>query len=370
MVADQPDDAPRVLWFDDEPAQIKSLSKVLKLEKSPLDVVVAGSLKEARALLDENGFDAVVVDLATDDHDDDGANLLQEVNDRFADIPTMVYSGFLHDPRFADRLRRARPVVQESKTKALPQPLRTSPLVRAIERHAARHREVAKYHPEAITFRDYIRAPEIYRAEADSHWARHGHWVNSEFDSRDVAWLVVSGGEVVQSGENIDDFPDENALHELGRKYNLIPFAYARPALPEETWSWNKVSDRDHYPTMAISIGSQRLIEDFDTGAMMTTVANHLVARGLFDFPRTRDGVHLGTDYRFFTKRVEVGIRDAHAVTVVKGVTLQVVEDWDDSPFVIVNEARNALIGRDVLRVFGCEVTLSAATRQTTIRHI
>ncbi|MEO6908486.1 MAG: phosphoribosylformylglycinamidine synthase subunit PurS [Abditibacteriaceae bacterium] len=59
---------------------------------------------------------------------------------------------------------------------------------------------------------------------------KHGAWITTQLDERDADWILVVGGEVVDSGASFDSYPNENRLKELGTANNLVPWAFTRPS--------------------------------------------------------------------------------------------------------------------------------------------
>jgi hypothetical protein len=55
------------------------------------------------------------------------------------------------------------------------------------------------------------------------------------------------------------------------------------------------------------------------------------------------------------------------AETFERSLPIRFVHDWPASPFVRINVARRALVGRDVLRALGLRVCLSAPELSTDV---
>jgi hypothetical protein len=64
---------------------------------------------------------------------------------------------------------------------------------------------------------------------------------------------------------------------------------------------------------------------------------------------------------------VSIGLRLGSGDTLERSVAVRMVRDWATSPFTRINSARQALVGRDLLRAFGLTVTLSTAATLTTV---
>ena len=59
---------------------------------------------------------------------------------------------------------------------------------------------------------------------------KHGAWINQHLNERNADWILVVGGEVVDSGESLDTYPGEDRLKELGNANNLVPWVFTRPS--------------------------------------------------------------------------------------------------------------------------------------------
>jgi hypothetical protein len=143
--------------------------------------------------------------------------------------------------------------------------------------------------------------------------------------------------------------------------------------LPEESiaaWSPTQYKN-DYYPRLKVRIDGREVVDDFDTGAMMTMVSSDIVKKGELNFTMTAStGSHLGAMYSYFPARASIEIQDGQGNWEARKMPLAVVEDWGNSPFIRINRTRSALIGRDILRAFPVEITLNTASRTTTVRLI
>lgn len=80
---------PRLLLVEDNEGVARSLARALS--RPPLSCEAAGSVAEARTLLDSASFDAVIVD--ADLGEDAGQDLIVEVRRRFPEVITVLVSG-------------------------------------------------------------------------------------------------------------------------------------------------------------------------------------------------------------------------------------------------------------------------------------
>ena len=59
---------------------------------------------------------------------------------------------------------------------------------------------------------------------------KHRTWIMGQLDDRDADWVLVVGGEVVDSGASLETYPSEGRLKELGTANNLVPWVFTRPS--------------------------------------------------------------------------------------------------------------------------------------------
>lgn len=370
-----------VLWLDDKPETVRPFKQLLDKERNRtgIDIDIATSIERARELLKTDAYDALVVDLRMDDFDlsSSGAEFLLEVNKTNKCLPTFVCSSFLDDATYLDDLGRSYAIQIASKNDRFDRPLMKAPFFEAIYKAAESYQRVKAFKPEQISFTAYMKDPSRYAIQTDTHWQKHRHWITTEMARRGFKWAVVCGNKVVIGDNDTFRFPTEDELIDIGTRENLIPFAYSRPLLPEDTsvgvsgsTGWNSMGSDDHYPTIKATVGKLVLEDDFDTGAGCTFVSDAIVRKGPLNFWRDLDGVHLGKSYRYFVKREQLDLWDLGGTTQTSEVMITVVKDWDNSPFVEVNKNRRILFGRDVLRAFKVEVHLDSLNHVTWVRFL
>jgi hypothetical protein len=370
----------RLIWMDDEVSEVQPLGKLLVRERNDVSLNFAASIDEATELYDTNGFAGIIVDCKMDPYDrgENGAAFLVNLNRRDKSFPTFVYSAFLDDPDYAHLVQRSYAIRVLSKTANIARPLLQNPFFAAVVGETERLAVLRKVRPEAISFGDFVRHPELYSVEVGQHWDKHGHWIAKEMDLGRSLWAVVCGDEIVKASEDLSEFPSEEELHSIGQGTNLIPFAYSAALLPEEgsvalaePAAWSTTNYRkDRYPTVRVRLGDEMLVDDFDTGAVQTFASDQIVRRSFIDVFRRCDVPHMGASFRFFTKRVDATIFDENGVSITKQLTVAVVENWDESPFKAVNVDRRALFGRDLLREFNVEFVLDSRAHQTRVRFL
>lgn len=370
----------KILWMDDQPETIKNYKELLARENL-FEIDIATSIPEAKEKLttlegdiNADKYEALVIDCRIDPYDltENGAEFLKQVNELDKAFPTFVYSSWAEDRRFKQFLDQSYAIFIESKTRSFDSPLSQNRFFKAIYESGRRFQEVKDLEPEKIIFSRYVEEPYKYQTEVTSHWKKHGHWITLELARRRWMWGVVCGEEIVAGSDDLFDYPDEDALAELGQAHNLIPFAYSEPALPEDSGSsasWNlHAGTNDYYPTIKIQIGDTELQDDFDTGAQQTMIAEELIKRGILDHIRAYEGEHLGLSFQYLTKQVPVTITDSAGNVQTKKLPVAIVINWDESPFTRANKKRRVLFGRDILRAFEVEVCLNSRDHITQVR--
>lgn len=113
---------------------------------------------------------------------------------------------------------------KSSKTPVVTEPL-VAPVVTAIPSHSP-VRE-----PFSFDYSMYCALPSDEQLELRSQaLLKHGAWITAQLDERDADWILVVGGEVVDSGASFESYPSEDRLKELGTANNLVPWVFTRPS--------------------------------------------------------------------------------------------------------------------------------------------
>lgn len=234
-----------------------------------------------------------------------------------------------------------------------------------------------------MAFQNYLSLSAAERrAVALDLQERRRDWLKRQLELHRAAWIMVIGGQVVESSPRLDDYPTPERLMKLGKERDLVPFVFSHPPLFEEL-SWSALPGNDFYPTLALTIGAgdwehdqllaqgRDLIADFDTGSPYLFLNwDWLLSAGLVeatpvDFPQAWH--HLGRQYVYYTRSLRVGIADEGGTTHSLEVACECVESWDQSPLCEVNPARLALAGRNLLLGFPLTVELNGAERRTVV---
>lgn len=60
-------------------------------------------------------------------------------------------------------------------------------------------------------------------------WQKHGAWIMGQLNERHADWILCVGGEVLDSGDTLENYPSEERLTELGQANDLAPWVFSRP---------------------------------------------------------------------------------------------------------------------------------------------
>jgi hypothetical protein len=367
-----------VLWMDDKPKAIEYIKGFLDRERAhfSISIEISSTIDDTRSRLATGRYAALVADCQMDEFDpsENGAEFLREVHESNRTLPLFVYSGFLEHPLYVDHLRRCPIIAVAGKTDELDPPLRNHAFFRKLDQAALTYYEIRAVFPERIRFRKYRDDPQKYARSVGAHWQRHGNWIQSEAIRNAYAWVVVVGEKIHKASKSLDDYPSEGELISIGESTDLIPFAYGFVGPPEETFgvagtAWGPMDESSRYPRLCVEVSDVRVEDDFDTGAGLTHVSDTLVPQGLLDFWHPSETGHLGRPYRYFIKRVALGVVDSYGGVIRRQVPVSVVEKWTTSGFTLFNKARRCLIGRDVLNGFDIAVVLDSRSHSSIVRN-
>lgn len=189
--------------------------------------------------------------------------------------------------------------------------------------------------------------------------------VDEELRTRGAAWIVLLGDRIVAESTDPADCPSPDALLALGDEDDLVPFLFEAPLVEEipATSSGSPLPRGDAYATIPLCIEETVLNADLDTGSHATFVDRQLVA---CDAATWFEGRHLGQAFLWAPGRARIAVRVGDG-RIERSLPIRFVHDWAASPFVRINLARRALVGRDVLRGLGLELRLSASDLSTAV---
>lgn len=361
----------RILWVDDQPKTFRSYEKFLRSISNRIELRIVDSIEEGNEILENESIHGIVSDLNMDETSPgvSGADWIQKVSRQRKYLPAFISSGYLHDNRFSDAIKKSYTVYNHSKNTIIEKPFNQDPFLGKLALCSNRCADLENIHPERILFQDYLAAPDKYSEVVKTHWAKFGGWLNAHMKIQKLAWVVFAGDDVIAGSDNIDEFPDEDELTAMGKEHGAIPFAYAQTMCPEIVeWSSSKTSDT-YYPKVKIEIDGQTLTDDFDTGAEASHFSDLIIQKGYLDFARQADtGVHTGYCYQYFTKKLDVGLYSSCGTLMSNKMTICVVQNWRKSSFTKISDTRQALIGRDILRKFDIQVILDSKHKKTYIK--
>jgi hypothetical protein len=200
-----------------------------------------------------------------------------------------------------------------------------------------------------LPFKEYLALSDEYREHIQlSVYQSQKEWIDAEIERRGVEWILVCGGEVVESSETLRNYPSREKLMALGKERGVVPFVFVKAPLIEEDSTWNALPHADFYPTLSIIIGSpqcaaEKLVKsgiacvaDFDSGSPHLflnydmLLSHDIIDRQLIDQAHFRE--HLGQLYQFHILFVVIGVIDERGVPIVREFPALCVRNWQRSP--------------------------------------
>jgi hypothetical protein len=207
-------------------------------------------------------------------------------------------------------------------------------------------------------------------------------WINAELKKRKAEWILVCGGQVIESSSTLRDYPSDEKLMQVGRQRGLVPFVFVKGPLIEES-SWSAIEENDFYPTINLTLAAHdasaerlstegiEITADFDTGSPSFLIdydqmlAHRVIQPGPIKQAHYKS--HLGQVYRFHFRPLLVGIHDEAGSIAIRNFTAICIRDWRQSPLCLVNSDREALAGRNLLTEFPLRLELDGARRVTRL---
>ena len=207
-------------------------------------------------------------------------------------------------------------------------------------------------------------------------------WIDAKLEERKAEWILVCGGEVIESSPTLQNYPSREKLMQTGQQRGLVPFVFVRGPLIEES-GWSVLPRGDFYPTIRLSIAAAgtstehlpntgiELTADFDSGSpglfmnydlMMT---HQIVDNQPIDQPHL--SAHLGQAYRFHILPLLIGVRSEDGTVTAREFSVLCVRNWRLSPLCLINPNREALAGRNLLIEIPLRLELDGAKRTTRV---
>jgi hypothetical protein len=189
--------------------------------------------------------------------------------------------------------------------------------------------------------------------------------VEEELRARSAAWIVLVGDRVVASSSELGSCPSPEDVLAMGEPHDRVAFFYEAPLVEEipSTSPWAKLDGRDAYPTVPLAANGVVLEADLDTGSHATFLDGGTLA---VEAATWFEGRHLGQTFHWAPGRARLVVSAAGA-RIERDLPVRFVSEWDASPFVRINAARKALVGRDFLRAFRLRLRLWADELTTSI---
>jgi len=207
-------------------------------------------------------------------------------------------------------------------------------------------------------------------------------WIDRELKSRHAKWMLVCGGEILESSPEFLEYPSSDKLIMVGKERGLIPFVFIYTPLIEES-SWSILSKADYYPTLPLIIGkfgtpAEKLASegvaikaDFDTGSPdLLLDYDQMVSNGVIrtmPIEHAHYRPHLGEYFRAYLLPVVIGVNDHRGKTVTIEFGAIFVRNWRQSPLCFVNPAREALAGRNLILKFPLKIELDGEKKTTKV---
>jgi len=199
-------------------------------------------------------------------------------------------------------------------------------------------------------------------------------WIDEELKKRHAKWMLVCGGEILESSPEFLEYPSSDKLIMVGKERGLIPFVFIYTPLIEES-SWSILSRNDYYPTLPLTIGkfgttAERLASegvpikaDFDTGSPdLLLDYDQMVSNGVIramPIEHAHYRPHLGEYFRAYLLPVVIGVNDHRGKTITIQFGAIFVRNWRQSSLCFVNPAREALAGRNLILKFPLKIELA-----------
>jgi hypothetical protein len=87
----------------------------------------------------------------------------------------------------------------------------------------------------AISFSDYLAMSKEERDELQiAAYRKYAKWIEQELGRHDARWILVCGGQVVESGPTLRNYPRAQRVRMVGEQYGLMPYVFVRGPVIEE----------------------------------------------------------------------------------------------------------------------------------------
>lgn len=201
--------------------------------------------------------------------------------------------------------------------------------------------------------------------------------------NRGARQVVVCDSRIIYETDDHTDIPSE-LIRELMREYKRPCYVFTSEDMIEES-PWHPIGAEDYYPTIRIFLGRHEwgdervfsdghmVYADFDTGNPFYKAFDDELGRGFLRHPEAyevRLGRHLGFPYRFYVRKVKVGVRDVRGAARCLRDTARFVLSWSESPLCLANPGRRGLVGRDLMLRLPLRLKLDPVARRTALELV
>jgi hypothetical protein len=250
--------------------------------------------------------------------------------------------------------------------------------------------QMAKSDPSLISYDDYKKLPTfLQRRLSDAMFELCRNELETKWQVGRI-WALVIGGKIEQTADVKDKVWSASKIDELARRRNRAPFQYESDLVTEDCGSIKVAT----YPTMTIAKagnGYGRLTSHFDTGTYQSHISldEWLKATGVADI-----SVASSSSRRYRGRLIHYLIIEHEEVFIfcqrtgrkkLASLTLRLVEDWLDSPFVVSCPSqcsaksrprcttgfncvyRTGLLGRDLIVENKMSITFDGRTLKTAL---
>lgn len=84
--------------------------------------------------------------------------------------------------------------------------------------------------PFSVEYDNYLALPADERLALQGRaWREHGALIKRELEAKGALWVLIIGGETVESGAGLENYPSDARLAELGTQRDLVPWVFTRP---------------------------------------------------------------------------------------------------------------------------------------------
>ncbi|HRY31912.1 MAG TPA: response regulator [Bacteroidales bacterium] len=186
----------------------------------------------------------------------------------------------------------------------------------------------------------------------------------SQFRKQAVQWVAFVGDEIVDGSKNLRDMPDYEKKLKMAEKYKKVPYIYTRPIISEEGITSEETGLDglllDQYPKTIMQVEQKIANADFDSGTNQTIVSDQITAPDIgSSFMR---GDHLGEPYKYTINQRNISFASDNGKNSIGPFKMPVaiVKNWKSSPWIIINNKREALLGRDIFLIDSIELNIKS----------